>query len=142
MIQRIPHPKLLVLFSTLLLPSFGQDINATLRGTVHDSSGAIITKAVVKITSTERGVSRSVITNGSGDYVAAQLPAESYAISAVAPGFQAQTHKDFVLHVGQEARLDFTLQVGQATEQIEVTGRRHSSNRRTTALAMWWTRRR
>jgi hypothetical protein len=122
MIQRIPHPKLLVLFSTLLLPSFGQDINATLRGTVHDSSGAIITKAVVKITSTERGVSRSVITNGSGDYVAAQLPAESYAISAVAPGFQAQTHKDFVLHVGQEARLDFTLQVGQATEQIEVTG--------------------
>jgi hypothetical protein len=122
MTRYIPNPRLFILFSTLLLPSFGQDINATLRGTVHDSSGAVISGAVVKITSTERGVSRSVVTNGSGDYVAAQLPAESYAISAVAPGFQAQTHKDFILQVGQEARLDFTLQVGQATEQIEVTG--------------------
>ena len=122
MTRYIPNPRLFILFSTLLLPSFGQDINATLRGTVHDSSGAVISGAVVKITSTERGVSRSVVTNGSGDYVAAQLPAESYAISAVAPGFQAQTHKGFILQVGQEARLDFTLQVGQATEQIEVAG--------------------
>ena len=122
MIRYIPNPRLFILFSTLLVPMFGQDINATLRGTVHDSSGAVINRAVVKITSTERGVTRSVVTNGSGDYVAAQLPAESYAISASAPGFQVQTHKDFILQVGQEARLDFTLQVGQATEQIEVAG--------------------
>jgi len=122
MIRYIRHLKLLVLFSTLLVPMFGQDINATLRGTVHDTSGAVVPHAQVKITSSERGVSRSVVTNGTGDYVAAQLAPESYTVSAVAPGFQTQTHKDFVLQVGQEARLDFTLQVGQASQQIEVTG--------------------
>jgi hypothetical protein len=113
---------MLILFSSLLVPAFGQDINATLRGTVHDSSGAVIAGAAVKITSNERGISRSVVTNGSGDYVVAELAPESYAVSAVAAGFQSQTRKDFVLQVGQEARLDFTLQVGQATEHVEVTG--------------------
>jgi hypothetical protein len=116
------HRKMLILFSSLLVPAFGQDINATLRGTVHDSSGAVITGASVKITSNERGITRSVVTNGTGDYVMAELAPESYAVSAVAAGFQTQTRKDFVLQVGQEARLDFTLQVGQASEHVEVTG--------------------
>ena len=118
----IPHRKMLILFSSLLAPAFGQDINATLRGTVHDSSGAVIAGAAVKITSNERGISRSIATNGAGDYVVAELAPESYSVSAAAAGFQTQTRKDFVLQVGQEARLDFTLQVGQASESVEVTG--------------------
>jgi hypothetical protein len=122
MTELIFQRKLLLLFSTLLAPAFGQDINATLRGTVHDPTGAVIQHAVVKIVSTERGVGRSVTTNNTGDYVAAQLSPESYAITAAAPGFQSETHPDFILQVGQEARLDFTLQIGQASNTIEVTG--------------------
>jgi hypothetical protein len=115
------HQKLFLLLGTLLIPAYAQDFNATLRGTVADGSGAVITGAVVRIVSTERGAARSLVTNGSGEYVAAQLPAESYAVTASAPGFQVQTRKGFVLQVGQDARLDFVLQVGQATEQVTVS---------------------
>jgi hypothetical protein len=121
MMKYFSHGRLLLLFSFALLPAYGQDFNATLRGSVYDNSGAVISGASIKIISTERGVARSVVTNATGEYVAAQLPAEPYAVTASAPGFQAQTRRGFILQVGQEARLNFTLQVGQTSEQIEVS---------------------
>jgi hypothetical protein len=112
-----------LLFSASLLvaPLFGQSVNATLRGTVHDPSGAVVSGAVVTITNVEKGISRPETTNETGEYVAAQLPAQTYSITATAAGFRPQTHDNFVLQVGQEARLDFTLVVGSATEQMTIT---------------------
>src|SRR5690349_18831864 len=55
-------------------PVMGQAVNATLLGTVTDSSGAAV--ASVKVTATEMktGVSRSTTTNDSGNYEFADLP--------------------------------------------------------------------
>jgi Carboxypeptidase regulatory-like domain len=97
-----------------------QTVNATLRGTVKDASGAVIPGAAVKITNVEKGISRSLTTDASGDYVAPQLPAQTYSITAGANGFRTETHDDFVLQVGQEARLDFTLAVGNAADQVTI----------------------
>jgi len=80
----------------------------------------VIPGAAVTATNTEKGIERSVTTNESGDYVITQLPAQTYAISISAPGFQSQTHDRFVLQVSQEARLDVTLTVGELATEIVV----------------------
>lgn len=100
---------------------WGQNVNATLRGTVRDASGAVLQSASIKITNLEKGVSRSVATNETGDYVVLQLPPQNYSVSASAPGFKTRVNENFVLQVGQEARLDFALEVGATTEQIVVS---------------------
>jgi hypothetical protein len=113
--------RILLLLSTLLIPAFGQDFNATLRGTVQDGSGGRISGAAIEITSAEKGTTRTTITNATGEYIAAQLPAQTYVITVSYPGFQTQVRKDYTLQVGQESRLNFTLEVGQSSERVEVT---------------------
>ena len=101
--------------------AYAQNVNATLRGTVKDASGAVIRGAAVTITNTEKGITRSVSTSDTGDYFALQLPAQTYAVRASAQGFRAEAHENFKLEVGQEARLDFTLTVGSVSEQVTIS---------------------
>lgn len=103
------------------VPAWAQNVNASLRGTVKDRTGAIIGGADVLVTNIEKGISRTEKTDPSGDYVALQLPAQVYSIQVSARGFKTETHDNFKLEVGQEARLDFTLEVGSVTEQVTVS---------------------
>lgn len=112
---------LVVAFSVLSTGAFAQSVNATLRGSVKDSSGALIQGATIRITNLEKGIERSLVTNSSGDYVALQLPAQAYSISASASGFRSQVRDNFVLQVSQEARLDFVLEVGSVSDQIVIS---------------------
>jgi len=52
----------------------GQAVNATLLGTVTDTSGAVVAGAKVTATEMKTGVSRSTATNDSGNYAFANLP--------------------------------------------------------------------
>src|ERR1700733_12702540 len=101
--------RILLILSILLIPAVGQDFNATLRGTVQDASGGRISGATIEITSAEKGTTRKSITNTTGEYIAAQLPAQTYIITVSYPGFQTQVRKDYTLQVGQESRLNFIL---------------------------------
>ncbi len=96
-------------------------MNATLRGTVKDQSGGVIVGATVTIRNVEKGISRTLTTNESGDYVASQLSPQRYSIQATASGFQSKTENELILQVGQEARLDFTLGVGTAAQSVTIT---------------------
>ncbi len=98
-----------------------QSFTATLRGTVRDPSGAVIPGATITIRNVSKGWTRTTVTNESGDYVVTQLPADSYAVTAQATGFKTEVREGIVLQVGQEARLDFTLVVGELEERIVVT---------------------
>lgn len=109
--------------SLLLLAASGvwaQNVNATLRGAVKDQSGAVITGAKITITNLEKGTVRPVESNASGDYIALQLPPQAYSVEASASGFKIKKYESFVLQVGQEARLDFVLEVGASSERIVV----------------------
>jgi hypothetical protein len=112
-----------VLISALLFTAIavGQDINATLRGVVTDPSGAVISKATVLITNTEKGISRTLVTNASGEFVAAQLPPQTYSITVSATGFKTQVRNEYTLQTAQEARLNFKLSVGASTEEVIVS---------------------
>src|ERR1700693_751050 len=86
------HLGMAVLLATILLgfsaPVVGQAVNATLLGTVTDSSGAAVANVKMTITETNTGISRTSQTNESGNYVLPDLPPGTYTVTAELAGFK------------------------------------------------------
>jgi hypothetical protein len=102
-------------------PAFGQSSNATVSGTVSDSSGALIPGVTVTATNTQTGIVTTVVTNESGAYNLASLQPGVYNVSGELPGFQTQSYRGVQLGLSQQVRLNFTLQVGGVAQSVEVT---------------------
>jgi Carboxypeptidase regulatory-like domain len=100
----------------------GQEVTATISGTVSDSTGAAVVGATVTALDVDRGVTRTTQTNGAGFYNFPRMPLGSYQVSAEAKGFKKAVHAVFNLQLDQVARVDFQLEVGQVTQTVEVTG--------------------
>jgi hypothetical protein len=103
-------------------PARAQVAGATLSGTVTDASGAVIPGARVSIKNTATGVSTEVTANSEGFYTAPNLLPGSYDLTISASGFATHVQSGITLTVGQQLQLNFTMQVGQATQKVEVTG--------------------
>ena len=119
--RNLQFPAALLLGTILSVYAFGQTTNATLGGTVSDSSGALIPGVTVTATNNATGIVNTVITNESGAYQFANLQTGAYKVQAELPGFQAQVVNTFNLGLGQQARLNFTLQVGAVSQTVEVS---------------------
>jgi hypothetical protein len=102
-------------------PVAAQSFTATIRGTVRDQSGAVVPGANITVQNTNKGWTRTTVTNGLGDYVITQLPADTYSITAQLTGFKTEVREAVVLQVGQEGRIDFTLAVGGLEEKVVIT---------------------
>jgi hypothetical protein len=116
--------KLIVVASALLglflaVNVFGQ--NASLSGIVTDPSGAVIPGATVTASNDNTGVVSTSIANDAGTYSFPRLPFGVYTVKADLEGFQTKTFTNVSLQVGQQARLDFELEVSGVTTNIEVT---------------------
>ncbi|MBI4442391.1 MAG: TonB-dependent receptor [Acidobacteria bacterium] len=94
---------------------------ATIFGVVKDSSGAVVPSVAVTVTNTETGMTRSSQTGNDGMYRFPALPVGNYQVRAEHPGFQTRVQSGLRLTVGQEAVLNFTLEVGSVTETVSVT---------------------
>ena len=93
---------------------------ATILGTVNDSSGAAVPNVQVVITNTETGIVTDVNTSGDGQYVAPAIHIGHYTVRVAASGFKAAEQKNITLSVGDRTRIDFKLQVGGVQEQVTV----------------------
>src|SRR5438094_3294207 len=100
---------------------FARSTNATLGGTVTDSSRALIPGVTITATNTQTGIVNTAVTNESGTYQFASLQPGVYKVSAELPGFQTQSYNDITLGVAQQLRLNFGLQVGTVSTAVEVT---------------------
>jgi hypothetical protein len=99
-----------------------QDAAGTIGGSILDPSGAAIPGAKVIITATERNqVVRTVKSDSSGTYFAPLIPVGVYSIKVEAAGFKSEDRKQVVLNVADDLKFNFKLQVGSASETIEVT---------------------
>lgn len=114
----------IALISFILLlcatPLGAQTHTGSIRGILTDPNGAVITEAVVTLTSEETGEERTTTTNGEGEYVISALRPGSYQLKIAGSGFK--THQQpIVLQVNQERRADVTLQLGGPSHEIPVT---------------------
>jgi hypothetical protein len=127
----------LVLFSVLMLAlgAAAQVQNGQFTGTVTDPSGAAIPNAKVSVTNMGTNLSVETTTNQTGNYTARELPVGSYKITVEAPGFKRATDTNVYLNAGTTAHVDFKMQIGQATEVVEVTGEIAAVNTEDSKLA-------
>ena len=93
---------------------------AELIGVVSDESGASIAGAKVHLTNKQTNQTREATTDALGNYIFTLIPPGSYSMDVEAPGFKKLMRSDTDLQVNQRARIDFSLQVGQVTETVEV----------------------
>jgi hypothetical protein len=105
----------------LLLASMGFAQEAQVSGRVTDPSGAVIPDVKVTITSTDTGVARDTKTNHLGYYTLPLLQPGNYKIAAEKQGFRGQEQTGIVLLVDQRATIDFSMAVGQLSQEVSVT---------------------
>src|SRR5215470_14376756 len=77
---------------------FGQTANATLGGSVSDTTGALIPGVMVTATNTETGIVNVEVTNEAGVYQFASLQPGTYRLTAELPGFQTQVARALKLN--------------------------------------------
>lgn len=90
---------------TFAIPARAQTTTATVRGTVTDSSGAVLPGVTVTLTNADTGLVRVNTTNALGEYVVPSLPAGPYTIAVELAGFQTVRREGLRFEVGQEATL-------------------------------------
>jgi hypothetical protein len=81
-------------------------------GTIRDSSGGVVVGAKVTITNTGKQVSRELVTNQSGEYVAPGLGPGLYTVSAEAAGFKKAISSEMRVEVTNDIRIELQLQPG------------------------------
>src|SRR6184192_2533954 len=115
---------LLVTATALLFSAsaFAQRTTGTLRGQVLDPAGAVVPNAEVTVTNQETGVSVKVTTTSAGTYALPSLIPGVYKISVEAKGFKSFVKKDVSVIANQDNVADAQVELGIATETIEVTG--------------------
>jgi hypothetical protein len=101
---------------------FGQGFSAAISGVVRDGTGAVVPQATVTVRNTETGLTRVTETGAGGNYTFPSLPVGPYELTVERAGFRQLVRSGITLAIGQEAALNLTLEVGQVTQTVEVTG--------------------
>jgi len=108
-----------VLFFSLAL--FAQGSSGRILGTVTDPSGAVIAGAKVSVIDTQRGLTRALTTDQSGEYNAPNLIPGVYTVRVEASGFQTLNRENVEIEVGKEVRVDLTPRPGQQSQSVTIT---------------------
>jgi len=103
------------------LPLFSQGSAGRILGSVTDQTGGVLAGATVTILDVQRGISRTLITDQSGEYVAPSLLPGTYTVRAEVKGFKTVERQKIALEVGQDIRVDLSLQPGEQTMTITVS---------------------
>jgi Carboxypeptidase regulatory-like domain len=97
-------------------------VTSTIQGRITDPSGAIIAGGVVKATNEATGVSRAGQSATDGYYRIPDLLAGKYEVRVEQPGFKTLIRKGVELSSQSALNLDLSLEVGETTQTLEVTG--------------------
>ena len=124
-VRQIALRMLVLLTAALLLPmsaelAGAQDIFGRISGTVTDPTGAGVPNVKVTLTNQETKIDRTVKADGHGFYVAPELPAGTYKVTAEEKGFKAVTKAGNELVAGGRLTVDLTLPIGEVSEKVEV----------------------
>ena len=95
---------------------------ASIVGRISDKTGAVMAGVEVTVRNDGTNTSTRFTSDESGSYTAVNLIPGSYTVTATKSGFRPVAFRNFVLQVGQTARLDIALEVGTVEQTVEVTG--------------------
>ena len=95
---------------------------SSLGGVVTDQSGAVVVGAEVTLVEESTQIEHKATTDSRGAYNFVGLGLGQYKMSISQPSFRTLVRSGIVLNAGNNERVDVTLEVGEITQQVEVTG--------------------
>ena len=118
-------PRLVASLLTILTLStflLAQTATTSLRGTVTDPKGAVVSGASVTLSDPATGFSRTTNTDSQGAYQFLELPPSTYQMTVSSSGFSTIKQNDIKLMVSTPATVNVAMQVTGGTVTVEVTG--------------------
>jgi hypothetical protein len=102
--------------------SSGQRTAATFAGIVTDPTGAVLPGAEVVMTNEGTAAVTQQVTSETGEFVFNFVSAGTYTIKIALPGFKTYESRGVPLGAAQNVRRTYTLEVGNVTDNVTVTG--------------------
>ncbi len=96
-------------------------VTASISGNVEDAAGAAVREATITVKSQETGATRTVSTDDLGNYRVLSLPLGAQELKAEKQGFKSVVRTGISLEVGQDAVVNFRLEVGELVQQMSVS---------------------
>lgn len=104
----------------LAISVWGQTPTGIAQGTVTDATGGLVAAASVTLKNVDTNESRDLRTDSNGHYIVPFLTPGIYSMTAQASGFRTVTQENVKIDIGQNRSVDFSLQVGEVSERVEV----------------------
>ena len=118
-----------VLFAGLVLPALiimasprsgWAQASAAISGTVEDASAGRVGGATITVKSLETGAVRTTTTTAGGDFSIVALPLGLQEVKVEKAGFKSEVRTGVNLQVGQDAVVNFQLELGEIVQQVNV----------------------
>jgi hypothetical protein len=103
------------------VPAFAQFETASVLGSVHDSTGAVVPKATVNLIDQETKAQVTAQTNEQGAYEFTDVKIGLYQVTATGNGFDTGVTQIFRVSVNARQRVDLSLKIGSASETVTVS---------------------
>src|ERR1043166_2459975 len=111
-----------LVFAFSLQKSYAQAVFGSILGTVTDPQGNSVAGAKITVTSVTKNTTFEAISNESGIYSVTHLIPDTYKVHVEAAGFKAYDVASVAVSADSSVNVDATLQVGEVTQTVEVTG--------------------
>src|SRR4051794_7003261 len=111
--------RIFLLFVIVSAVLFGQTAQVT--GRITDQAGAVVPNASVTVSNTATGATRKIKSTHDGYYTAPLLQPGTYDFTVEMQGFKPIQQSGVQLRVDQVLRLDFSLLLGNLSEEVQVT---------------------
>lgn len=99
---------------------FAQSTTASLLGVVRDPGGSVLPGAEVTAMNTQTSFTRTMQTDGEGNYLFTNLPIGPYQLKVTMSGFETFSQTGITLVVNQNARVDVGLVLGSTSQTVQV----------------------
>ncbi|MGA2376567.1 MAG: carboxypeptidase regulatory-like domain-containing protein [Candidatus Sulfotelmatobacter sp.] len=112
----------LLLLAAIVIPamSSAQDATGRIFGTVYDQQAAVIAATQITVTNTATQVVRTAVTDDEGHFQVLALPIGNYKVKAEHAGFRTVVSAEQKLSINQALRIDIKMEVGAASQTIDV----------------------
>src|SRR5262249_7352393 len=126
----------------LVSTGYAQSGGSTVRGTVKDPQGNVVSGATVNLTNPEKSFSRTQSTNQDGIYAFTAVPPGTYKLEVEAPGFKTASASGLVALVDTPTVKDVQLEIGAVSETVDITAAESAVNTSDASLGSSFERRR
>jgi hypothetical protein len=107
---------------------FGQTGTTSLRGTVSDKSGASVAGATILLVNTAQALEREISSGNSGEYEFLAVPPGTYTLTVEKDAFRKYEQSNLQLLVNSPGTVNVTLEIGSATQTVEVNAQTQTLN--------------